>query len=106
MATLFTVKKGAQLPSIDMFLKSSAEYDLAQASAVTFVYQRKDETGRTTVPLVVTDAPNKKVRLDLGAGDVANEGTFSCQVEVVLAGKTMVFPQRGFDEFVVTSTIG
>lgn len=105
MALLFTVKKTARLPSIELTLTSTATYDLAAASSVNFVYHPKGGTGRTIVPLVTVDAPTKKVRLDLGSADVAVLGAFSCHVEVTIGGKVMCFPQKGFDEFQVTDTL-
>lgn len=105
MSLLFSFKKGAQLPLIELTLTSSVSYDLADASAVNFVYRPKGGTGRTVVALQVTDAPNKKVSLALESTDVDDLGTYECHVEVTIGGKLMMFPQTGFDSFKITDTL-
>lgn len=105
MSLLFSVKRGARLPSIVLTLASSATYDLVTAASVNFVYRSKGSAARVVVPLTVVDATAKTVRLDLAATDVAVADKFQCQVEVTIGGKVMCFPQTGFDEFAVTETI-
>lgn len=105
MSTLFSLKKGARLPSVELTLTSTTTYDLADASSVLFVYRAKGSTERVTETLTVTDAPTKKVQLDVTAAMVDTVGKFDCHVEVVIGGKTMCFPNVGFDDFVVANTI-
>lgn len=105
MSTLFSIKKGARLPSVEMTLTSASAYDLATATSVNFVYRTKGVAERTVVALVVVDAPTKLVRLDLSAAEVDTIGKFQCHVEVTIDGKVMTFPHKGFDEFEVTETI-
>jgi len=102
---LFSIKKGARLPSVELTLASASTYDLATATLVNFVYRKKGIVERVVVPLTITDAPNKKVRLDLGTTDVDEVAKYQCHVEVTIGGKIMVFPTKGFDEFEVTETI-
>ncbi len=105
MSTLFSVKKSARLPSVELTLTSSVVYDLATATTVNFVYRQKGVAQRVVVAMIVTDAPNKKARLDLGVADVATVGKYQCHVEVTIGVKIMTFPNKGFDEFEVTDTI-
>ncbi len=105
MAQLFSIKKGARLPSQTLTLRSTAVYDLATASSVDFVYRKKGVSERIVVPLVVVDATAKTVRLDPGTGEVDLIGIFECHVEVTIGGLVMPFPSEGFDTFKVTSTI-
>ena len=105
MSVLFSVKKGARLPSVTLTLTSTATYDLAQATLVNFVYRKKGIAERVVVALTITDAPTKTVRLDLAVGEVDEVGKYQCHVEVTIAGKIMCIPHVGFDEFHVTETI-
>ncbi len=105
MAQLFSIKKGARLPSQTWTLTSTAVYNLALASSVNFVYRKKGVAERVVVALTVVDAAAKTVRLDPGITEVDSLGTHQCHVEVTLSGLIMPFPHEGFDTFKVTETI-
>ncbi|MDQ3070088.1 MAG: hypothetical protein M3R55_10215 [Acidobacteriota bacterium] len=105
MAQLFSIKKGARLPSQTWTLASTAVYDLDDASSVYFVYRKKGVAERVAVALVVVNAATKTVRLDLGVSEVDTLGEHQCHVEVTIGGLVMPFPHLGFDTFKVTETI-
>lgn len=105
MSTLFSLKKGARLPSVELTLTSNIAYNLADATEILFVYRAKGSTERVTEALSLVDAPTKKVRLDVTAAMVDTIGKFECHVEITIGGKLMCFPNVGFDEFVVSTTI-
>jgi hypothetical protein len=105
MAELFSLKKGARLPSQTWTLTSTASFDLSLATSVLFVYRKKGVAERVEKALTVVSAEDKTVRLDIDTGEVDLVGTFQCHVEVTIAGKVMCFPHEGFDTFKVTSTI-
>lgn len=104
MSTLFSYKQGARLPSVELTLESSADYDLSQATTVEFRYRKKSEVTVETTTCAVTDAPTKKVRLDVTANMVDEVGIFQCHVKVTIGGLDMFFPQVGFDDFRVTES--
>lgn len=114
MADLFSFKKGARLPSRSLKLKSSASFDLAQASSITFVYRTKGVVERRTIAVVVfgattydaeTEQYSASITVDFGATDVATVASFEWHVEAVFSGKTMCFPEKDFYTFSVTETI-
>jgi len=103
MAELFSLKKGARLPSQTWTLTSSATFDLTTADSATFVYRLRGEAERVEVALVVVSAA--VVRLDTDAGISDSLGTHQCHVEAVFSGLRMDFPNEGFDTFKITATI-
>lgn len=106
MAQLFSVKKGALLPSQVWTLTSSVAFDLSAATSVKFVYRLRDgDLERTEADIAIVDAAAKSVRLDLTTDMVAAEGVYQCHVEIVLGGNRLIIPHVGLDTFVVTETI-
>lgn len=105
MALLFTLKKGARLPSQVWTLTSSATFDLDAADTVEFVYRLNGASERLTETLTVVDAEAKTVRLDPSVAISDSEGTHQCHVEVTIGGLRMDFPITGFDTFKITPTI-
>ena len=103
MAQLFSLKKGARLPSQTWTLTSGATFDLTTADSVKFVYRLKGTVERVEVTLAVVSAA--VVRLDPPIGVSDSEGTHQCHVEAVFAGLRMDFPNEGFDTFKITPTI-
>jgi hypothetical protein len=105
MKDAFGCKRGARLPSREMTLKSSASFDLAAASSVTFVYRTMGVVERNEIVAVVVDAPTKKIRIDFADLDVDVEARYEWHVEVVFSSKRMDFPEVGFYTFSVTENI-
>ncbi len=103
MALLFTIKKGARLPSQTWTLTSGAEFDLTEADTVMFVYRLKGQVERVEVALSVVSAA--VVRLDPSEGVSDSEGTHECHVEATFDGLRMDFPSTGLDTFKITPTI-
>lgn len=104
---LFTMKLGALLPEIELTLTPTGfTYDLAAATSVEFHYRKKDDATAPveTIACVMTDAPNKKVKLTPTAALVDTLGKYDCHVEIVIGGKSLYIPQKGFDWFEVTDT--
>lgn len=105
MAQLFSIKKGALLPSQVWTLTSSVDFDIDAADSVKFVYRLRDSDDRTEVTLAVISSSPKRVQLDLTEGMVATEGVYQCQVEVTIDGELLPIPHIGFDTFVVSESI-
>lgn len=115
MSLLFSIKKGAQLPSVEFALSSSVEFDIDDAETVKLAYWERDEDSksRTVVDLNIEDADTKKVSIEITPELVAKVAVYQCQVELVFDVsdtetpdlRTMVIPQIDFDEFHVTPTI-
>lgn len=103
MALLFTLKKGARLPSQTWTLTSGAAFNLTTADTVKFVYRLKDALERVEVTLAVVSAA--VVRLDPPVGVSDSLGTHECHVEATFGGLRMDFPNTGFDTFKITPTI-
>lgn len=103
MAELFSLKKGARLPSQTWTLTASATFDLTTATAVKFVYRLKGVAERVEVTLTVLTATT--VRLDPPVGVSDSIGTHECQVEATIGGLRLDFPNEGFDTFRITPSI-
>lgn len=106
MSTVFTLKKGALLPEVELTLTPSGyTYDLNAASSVQFRYYKKGSdpvAGLETIACTVTDAALYKVKLTPTAELVDVEGTHLCHVKVTIGGKDLYFPHEGFDDFKIT----
>lgn len=105
MAQLFSVKKGALLPSQVWTLTSSVDFNIDEADSVKFVYRLRDSDERNEVTLSVISSSPKRVQLDLTEEMVAEEGVYQCQVEIVLDDELLPIPHVGFDTFVVSESI-
>jgi hypothetical protein len=86
-----------------MTLKSTAAFDLTQASSVKFVYRTMGGTGRNEIAAVVTSAT--AIRVDFADLDVAVVARYEWHIEAVFTGKTMCFPENGYFTFSVIDMI-
>ncbi len=103
MTDKFSFKKGARLPSREMTLTSSTDFNLQTADSVTFVYRKKGVAERNTIAPVILSPT--KIRVDFGSIDVDEIAQYEWHVEAVFSSKRMDFPERSFFTFSVTETI-
>lgn len=105
MRDSFVFKRTSRLPSREMTLKSTAVFDLAAASSVKFVYRTLGVDERNEISAVVTDAPNKRIRVDFADLDVDTIARYQWHIEVMFTGKVMCFPEDGYFTFSVIDMI-
>ena len=99
------LKKGDELPVLDIFLVSEKERtpidltDLPKESIVfaLVAFATTQEIARRAVTGVV-DAPGGNVQVYLQASDVASIGIYFMEISVtLLSGRELTFPTKGYE---------
>lgn len=109
MPDLFSFKRGIYGPARIVTLNGNGLTNLDGIDSVKFVYRTLVDgvpvEERNEIVATVHDSAAMQVLVTFSALDVDVEAKYQWQVEVVVGGVTMAFPEKGFYTFSVTDNI-
>lgn len=94
----FIIKENDLLPTLDATLSDAGGvFDLTAATGVTFIMNAtKGGTPKISAAATVTNALNGMVRYEWTGTDTDEVGTYMCEFEVTIGGKTITFPNDSY----------